>query len=394
MKIAVTFMGMEARKHSTARATISNFSARGCQSSTAPFFIIHIKSLNNMHKYTISVDYLKLYLLGGKFEDRDNIYFKRNQYSSRHYRFIETVYFFDQVIGTLEHTPFSSVLKSESSLLKIENRFLYSTELNYLLQSFFKTTGARFQNISRLDIAIDSNEFLNQYHPQQLITDYLQGKVERNGRGVFTVMGAEKNVKDYTYLRFGSRSSDVTVILYNKSLEMREVKHKDYIYQKWLQSGLDVSRDVWRLEFSLKSKAKYFVNTSSGEIQTLTLDCIFDNVFLKELAMGLSKRYFRFVDPTTATRKSRMKDITLLDTSGAVMDKINIKNNTDVTRREKILLKNMFRLSQKHSSIPPSVSDEAETIKDWLTRTPVLEDYYNKKKHDWAKEFQNPHRSK
>lgn len=394
MKIAVTFMGMEVRKHSTARATRSNFSARGCQSSIAPFFIIHIKSLNNMHKYTISVDYLKLYLLGGKFEDRDNVYFKRNQYSSRHYKFIETVYFFDQVIGTLEHTPFSYVLKNESSLLKIENRFLYSTELNYLLQSFFKTTGARFQNISRLDIAIDCNNFLNQYHPQQLITDYLQGKVERNGRGVFTVMGAEKNVKDFTYLRFGSRSSDVTVILYNKSLEMREVKHKDYIYQKWLQSGLDVSKDIWRLEFSLKSKAKYFVDTSSGEIQTLTLDCIFDNVFLKELAMGLSKRYFRFVDPKTATRKSRMKDIALLDTSGAVMDKVNIKNNTDVTRREKILLKNMFRLSQKHSSIPSSVSDEAETIKDWLTRTPVLEDYYNKKKHDWAKEFQNPHRAK
>ena len=392
MKIAVTFMGMEARKHSTAKATISNFGARGCQLLATPFLFIHIKSLNNMHKYTISVDYLKLYLLGGKFEDRDNIYFKRNQYSSRHYKFIDTVYFFDQVIGTLEHTPFSSVLKSESSLLKIENRFLYSTELNYLLQSFLKTTGARFQNISRLDIAIDFNYFLNEYHPQKLIADYLQGKVERNGRGVFTVMGAEKNVKDYTYLRFGSRSSDVTVILYNKSLEMQEVKHKDYIYQKWLQLGLDVSKDIWRLEFSLKSKAKYFVNTSSGEIQTLTLDCVFDNVFLKELAIGLSKRYFRFVDPKTATRKTRMKDVDLLDTSGAVMDKINIKNNTDVTRREKILLKNMFRLSQKHSSVPSSVSDEARTIKEWLTRTPMLEDYFNKKKYEWAKEFENPHR--
>ena len=394
MKIAVTFMGMEARKHSTAEATISNFSARGCQFLATPFFIIAIKSLNNMHKYTISVDYLKLYLLGGKFEDRDNIYFKRNQYSSRHYKFIDTVYFFDQVIGTLEHTPFSSVLRNESSLLKIENRFLYSSELDYLLQSFFKTTGARFQSISRLDIAIDFNYFLNGYHPQKLIADYLQGKVERNGRGIFTVMGAEKNVKDYTYLRFGSRSSDVTVILYNKSLEMQEVKHKDYIYQKWLQLGLDVSKDVWRLEFSLKSKAKYFVNTSTAEIQTLTLDCIFDNVFLKELAIGLSKRYFRFVDPKTATRKTRMKDVDLLDTSGAVMDKINIKNNTDVTRREKILLKNMFRLSQKHSSVPSSVSDEAKTIKEWLTRTPVLEDYYNRKKYDWAKEFQNPHREK
>lgn len=392
MKIALTFIGMEVREHSTAEATISNFSARGCQFLATPFLFMHIKSLNNMHKYAISVDYLKLYLLGGTFEDRDNIYFKRNQYSSRHYKFIETVYFFDQIIGTLEHTPFSSVLKNESSLLKIENRFLYSSELNYLLQSFFKTTGARFQNISRLDIAIDFNNFLNQYHPQKLISDYLQGKVERNGRGVFTVMGAEKNVKDYTYLRFGSRSSDVTVILYNKSLEMQEVKHKDYIYQKWLQLGLDVSKDIWRLEFSLKSKAKYFVNISTAEIQTLALDCIFDNVFLKELAIGLSKRYFRFVDPSTATRKTRMKDVELLDTSGAVMDKINIKNNTDVTRREKILLKNMFRLSQKHSSVPSSVSDEARTIKEWLTRTPVLEDYYNKKKHDWAKEFENPHR--
>ena len=208
------------------------------------------------------------------------------------------------------------------------------------------------------------------------------------------VVKVGKNVKDFTYLRFGSRSSDVTVILYNKSLEMREVKHKDYIYQKWLQSGLDVSKDIWRLEFSLKSKAKYFVDTSSGEVQTLTLDCIFNNVFIKELATGLTKRYFRFVDPKTATRKSRMKDIALLDTSGAVIDRVNIKNNTDVTMREKILLKNMFRLSQSHSSIPSSVSDEANTIKDWLTRTPALEDYYNKKKHEWAQEFQNPHRDK
>lgn len=46
---------------------------------------------------------------------------------------------------------------------------------------------------------------------------------------------------------------------------MAEVKQKNYIADLWRKEGLDLSKDVWRLEFSLTSGAFDWVDSETGE---------------------------------------------------------------------------------------------------------------------------------
>lgn len=340
-----------------------------------------------MTKYIINIDYLKIYNIGGVFENKKHLSFKREKYSSRHFKLIDQVYLYDQHIGTLESDPFSSVLKANASMLKIENKWLYSKELKYVLGNFYEITGAKINNISRLDIAIDLQSFERGYLPGTLIRHYLQERIVKKGRGKFTVMGNEKNVKEFSYLRFGTRASDVVTYLYNKSEEMEEVKHKSYIFQHWEANGFDKSKNTWRLEFSLSSKANYFIDQESGELSNISLDNILDSTFIKKVAKGLIDRYFRFSIPEDKTRKTRMRDIELIDIGTAKIERINIKEGIDATRSDKILMKNMYRLSKPHSSVNHSANLGAKTVLEWMKQTMYMRDFFERKRRDWDEEF-------
>ena len=45
--------------------------------------------------------------------------------------------------------------------------------------------------------------------------------------------------------------SNVDTYLYNKTKEMQDKKYKPWIVEAWKRAGIDTSKDVWRLEFSL-----------------------------------------------------------------------------------------------------------------------------------------------
>lgn len=107
-----------------------------------------------------------------------------------------------------------------------------------------------FNSLSRLDIACDFDEIgddVAKMFDEGLI--YVQKKKE----GCMFYDTMEKDgyvIRKPRQISFGSKTSKIKWKLYNKSKEIK-VSHKEYIEHMWHEEGMDLSKDIWRLEVSL-----------------------------------------------------------------------------------------------------------------------------------------------
>lgn len=99
----------------------------------------------------------------------------------------------------------------------------------------------------------------------------------------------------YTSTTWGSRSSGHQVQLYNKTLEMQQVKYKHHIAQRWAQYGLDLNRDIWRLEIRITKGAKLIQNLESGRTRFLDPRDMVLEEQLEQLFYDYAWKYFRFL---------------------------------------------------------------------------------------------------
>lgn len=113
----------------------------------------------------------------------------------------------------------------------------------------------------------------------------------------------------YTSTTWGSRSSGHQVQLYNKTAEMQQVAYKHHIAQRWRAYGLDLSRDVWRLEIRITKGAKLLENQISGERHLLNPADLITEEQIEQLFWDYSYKYFRFytLDPRDKRTASKNK---------------------------------------------------------------------------------------
>lgn len=114
-------------------------------------------------------------------------------------------------------------------------------------------------------------------------------------------------------IRWGSRSSGVSVYLYNKSKELREVKDKPWIRAAWKKEELSSKLDVWRVEISITSQGLGLKSLADGMFHTLFVDDIAKPEYLQEIFLTFASHYFKFfrTDPK-AKRKRDLKEVQLL----------------------------------------------------------------------------------
>lgn len=103
----------------------------------------------------------------------------------------------------------------------------------------------------------------------------------------------------YTSTTWGSRSSGHQVQLYNKTMEMQQVAYKHHIAQRWLDYGLDLKRDVWRLEIRITKGARLLENQTNGARHLLDPRDLLCEEQIEQLFWDYSYKYFRFycLDP-------------------------------------------------------------------------------------------------
>ena len=144
----------------------------------------------------------------------------------------------------------SSLIPKRICLCEVANVCLYDGSWRAVCLLVEKMHAGSFNSLSRLDIACDFDEIgsvvANMFDSGNI---YVQRKKE----GCMFYDHTEKDgyvIRNPRQISFGSKTSKIKWKLYNKSKEIK-VSHKEYIEHMWHEEGMDLSRDIWRLEVSL-----------------------------------------------------------------------------------------------------------------------------------------------
>lgn len=279
-------------------------------------------------------------------------------YSTRVFKSVYILRAFTEDIATIACNPLSPVIPSDTHLIKFHNKLLYSTDLEQRVEYILTFLGLTFKGLSRLDLAHDFNKFANNLLPQNLINRFLTKKWLHVGKQSFKVFGKGGVNQSFETLRFGKNDSELSVYLYNKSIELQEVKDKPWIREFWGQIGVNQSNDVWRLEVSLKGNRLHYIDVNSGSIERLSLTTIFDKQFLHQLYFSLINKYFKFVRPETNRNISRMQQITLFDESYNKFDFIKLNDKKESDRSIKIFIKKL----EEFNSIVRKIKKDNQSV--------------------------------
>lgn len=274
---------------------------------------------------------------------------KTLEFGTRHFKCIQEVYVAHKRVATLASHPHSGILDPKAMLLKFDNWVCYDVHFERIVHEFLKLNNLDFISMSRLDFCADFNEFDNGMHPAKFIKKYVARKCLKTGkarkvRPTFS-QGASEHI--FEGLKFGSNLSEVGYYLYNKTLEMKEVKWKPWIFKCWEIGGLDTSKDVWRLEFSLKSGSKLLEDHVEGEVDLfVSLDTIKAELLAK-CFFALYMKYFQFVWNDGKSRKDRMRPLKLLRHNFYGLYLVNAAKMSDADRSKKIFIKKLHEVNNE-----------------------------------------------
>lgn len=164
-------------------------------------------------------------------------------------------------------------LSEYSCRLRLVNAQCYVTDCIERLRQFILKHGYIFKKIFRIDVCYDFEMFDYGDQPARFARRYVQGRYRKVNQAHLSAHGMDNWGKfNWESLSWGSPTSMVSTKMYNKSLEIATVsREKTYIPLAWFQCGLiddpinqtkmtskgEIYKpDIWRVEFSLKSKAE------------------------------------------------------------------------------------------------------------------------------------------
>lgn len=259
------------------------------------------------------------------------------QAKSRTFSEICTISLCGQVVATICRKPYSPVISPTCGTLKIENEFLYLSNSVKLISQIFSDFGIRMLSVTRVDLCGDFERIAGG-QPGQLILDLINGKRIKVGHSKYYVHGEDfwkakgiRQIGERTwvvpnswevvgssstmrvdYLRYGTNNSNVCCYMYNKSKELREVKDKPYIRNRWK----DTHADVWRLEFSIKGRRMSFIEKESGVVMPDDWTIYFSPAVVTYF-ISLCSHYFNIRENTGQVRKDREKMVDLWGNANA-----------------------------------------------------------------------------
>ena len=319
-------------------------------------------------KYTLSLDWLSFWCQAQVFNSWEPFQIEFKPYGTSVFSSVADLVLDNEVCFTLAFNPRSKLFDEHTMQVKVNNRRLYTGQ--WLRDWALLQEVVRFHEIkiNRLDLAADFNTFKNGLTAKRLINLFLTCDFIKTGRGKFYVIGEQKKYIDAQYLRFGKGDSDVSAYLYNKSKELDQVKDKPYIRAAWTGAGLDTSKDIWRLEFSLKSQALKIYQTNTGEAMNVTSDLITNRKFLLDLYLSMQSKYFSFQLKENQKNKSRWKRVDLFGTEFEVYDIVRCPDNSDSSVRNKIFLKNLMLLDKEMRTLKQSYKFVLEELAEDYAR--------------------------
>ena len=337
-------------------------------------------------KSTLSIDWLSFHGTFANIPPTGDYTIKQSEYGTKIFEEIYYYYFQGKQVATVTTKPRSTALHSDLSIIKFDNWCLYIPNLFDFVNYVLDMIGFETKGFSRLDLALDFNRFENGIDGHTLISQFVKDEYLHNGRGKFAISGVQKFTSTFEYLRLGSQSSPVRAYLYNKSTEMAEVKQKNYITDLWKQEGLDITKPVWRLEFSLTSGAFDWVEAETGEC-IIQKDVDYTKLsFLMPLYQACVNKYFDFRKNDGTKNKTRMPKVNLINLTKTAIIRNFPTLQTSTGRREKILLHSIYKFVQRYDIRDEDRQTEVDNVLSTLIRQTDLEDYFERKRGTWQNE--------
>lgn len=274
-----------------------------------------------------NLDWLMVYCREPNFHDLDADYFQRQGYfvKSRDYgspQYHEMFTIYDD-----HNFPMIEIRRSPKSLrgsggifergdchIRLTNRACYMQRPIDYLREFLLRFGYTFMSVSRVDVCCDFVSFDNGLLPADFSRRYVEGAFLKINQARVCAHGVDDwDSRFWNSISWGSPSSVVRTKMYDKSLELIQVKNKPWIREQWFRAGLlapnDLNTHVWRVEFSLNSSAKTFKKGGDFiDVDLSTYDC---REKLRLVFHSLCERYFHFKEFRVNVRKYRCPDVVL-----------------------------------------------------------------------------------
>ena len=248
--------------------------------------------------------------------------------------------------------------------LRLTNRQCYIAHPIAWLLDFIAAHNYELISTSRLDLALDFAHFDCNQNPARFLRDYFANKYAKINQAKFQAHGTDAwEEKTFNSVKWGSEFSKITTKLYNKSMELARDGHdKVWIRQAWKAADLPDDRDIWRIEFSMKSECKSLVRAAevsevdveTGELCTaigdhridISLWNLLDKTDIVSLFFALLDHYFDFryveyQDNGKPRRKDRCRRVPLFRLNaieqGYTFKRLDIQPMPG--RREKMMMK-------------------------------------------------------
>lgn len=271
--------------------------------------------------------------------------------------------------------------------VRLVNRACYVDGAALLFAKFLDENGFHFQRLSRVDIAYDFVRFDYGDDPQRFIQRYLAGRYAKINQARISAHGVDEwQGRTWNSLSWGAKSSMVKTRIYNKTLELREVKDKPYIRQAWQASGLvddwvtltktdskgnTTTPVIWRLEFEIKSSTRnwFVVEDYQGDRKRIlsyhnTLSVYKDRDSIFNVFLSLTKHYFHFKHVEYKSERRSLASYALSEKIDDALHQMAMDNsNRELQRKDRCQDKPLFRydaLNEYYTISKPATASKTD----------------------------------
>lgn len=261
------------------------------------------------------------------------------------------------------------ILDDDSVHLRLSNRTCYFADAIAQLRLFCVANGFTYGNLTRVDICCDFNCFLYGDNPRNFILDYMKNIYTKTRITHIAAYGIDSDsCRIWNSISWASKTSAVRTKLYNKTVELREKGDKPYIRDHWRAAGLDLNKDVWRVEFSISSQMNSLRNRQTNEVYKLDMNSYETIQQRWYLFHCLAQQYFHFkiveYSPEgTMIRKSRLKDKVLFSFKNcpSYIQPSHFSDCRDVNRTDMIIIRRLEKIADD-KDVDPAIRLSASNI--------------------------------
>ena len=237
--------------------------------------------------------------------------------------------------------------------------------------------GLYYKGLTRLDIAYDCNEFYCGRKPSRFVHQFVTKRVDEKG-GMYVPRMKEFDFhlkKDIhtngmiNYLAIGAKGSKKRGYIYDKTLELEEVKDKPWIREMWEKNGLisDKKTHVWRSEISIKAQGSDLLNLDTGQLFALHPNYLSTYENIKKIFHFYAAKVFDFRYNNGEKNRRDFAPLCLFDTSvdcTCMPKRVNVC--ADSGRSEKACRNKLEKLSRTYIDLSEDVRNSLAHAIAWI----------------------------